>query len=360
MKSLAFAIVAMILLYSESFSISGTINSTNNHWGAGGNVPSPVIIDSTIIISDGITLTIEPGTQVLGNGKMIQLGTLWNHSRLNPISKGDNFISRLNAIGKVDNFIMFKRVGLWILDSSFANLSFCRFEVFGLNIEGIDTAAAKFTNCIFYEALINISDRAPIFINNTFWKKPETGQVLNFASGGAREMKPTLINNIIDDQYGGVFCFYIDSFPSLDYNLVTFDDSLLDSTNLLRGCKNYGNSNFIGTPNFMDPENGDFHLQTNSPAIDAGDPNSDYSLEPGGGGGRINMGAYGNTSQAAAIKSPSELTREPIKEPLEIIQPEEKTDTKKDRGICGSGAVSAVFPLLVYIKFRRKRKRRNN
>jgi hypothetical protein len=39
-----------------------------------------------------------------------------------------------------------------------------------------------------------------------------------------------------------------------------------------------------------------------SPCIDAGDPNSDYSQEPIPNGGRINMGAYGNTGQAS--KSP--------------------------------------------------------
>ena len=40
----------------------------------------------------------------------------------------------------------------------------------------------------------------------------------------------------------------------------------------------------------------------NSPCIDAGDPGSDYSLESAPNGGRINMGAYGNTQYAS--KSP--------------------------------------------------------
>ena len=41
-----------------------------------------------------------------------------------------------------------------------------------------------------------------------------------------------------------------------------------------------------------------------SPCIDAGDPSSDYTLEPEPNGDRINMGAYGNTPQAS--KSPLE------------------------------------------------------
>ena len=40
------------------------------------------------------------------------------------------------------------------------------------------------------------------------------------------------------------------------------------------------------------------HLLPTSPCIDAGDPTSDFSLEPEPDGGRINMGAYGNTPEA--------------------------------------------------------------
>ena len=36
-----------------------------------------------------------------------------------------------------------------------------------------------------------------------------------------------------------------------------------------------------------------------SPCIDAGDPASDYALEPRGNGGRINLGRYGNTREAS-------------------------------------------------------------
>jgi PKD repeat protein len=51
-------------------------------------------------------------------------------------------------------------------------------------------------------------------------------------------------------------------------------------------------------PLFADPANGDFHLKKDSPCIDAGDPSSAYTHEPAPNGGRINMGAYGNTGEA--------------------------------------------------------------
>jgi hypothetical protein len=51
-------------------------------------------------------------------------------------------------------------------------------------------------------------------------------------------------------------------------------------------------------PLFVNAAAGDYHLGPLSPCIDAGKPTSDFSLEPEPDGGRINMGAYGNTPQA--------------------------------------------------------------
>ena len=50
--------------------------------------------------------------------------------------------------------------------------------------------------------------------------------------------------------------------------------------------------------------NHDYRLQTGSPAIDAGDPNDNYSIEPSPNGGRINVGAYGNTADAQITSTP--------------------------------------------------------
>ncbi|MBN1786930.1 MAG: hypothetical protein JW806_00880 [Sedimentisphaerales bacterium] len=61
-----------------------------------------------------------------------------------------------------------------------------------------------------------------------------------------------------------------------------------------------GVGNIDEDPCFADAVNGDYHLAPYSPCIDAGDPNSDFSLEPEPDGGRINMGAYGNTQEATS------------------------------------------------------------
>jgi hypothetical protein len=85
---------------------------------------------------------------------------------------------------------------------------------------------------------------------------------------------------------------------------------------------NWDESNIATDPNFalfgtgIEANQWDFHLSSSvgrwdasievwvkdeftSSCIDAGDPNSDYAKEPWPHGGRINMGAYGGTSQAS-------------------------------------------------------------
>ena len=59
-----------------------------------------------------------------------------------------------------------------------------------------------------------------------------------------------------------------------------------------------GLGNFKADPCFVDTDSNDFRLDGNSICIDAGEPWADYSQEPSPNGGRINLGRYGNTSQA--------------------------------------------------------------
>lgn len=61
-----------------------------------------------------------------------------------------------------------------------------------------------------------------------------------------------------------------------------------------------GLGNIYVDPIFVNSDSNDFHLWYESLCIDAGDPNSNYSNEPGGGGGRVNIGAYGNTEEASS------------------------------------------------------------
>ncbi len=67
------------------------------------------------------------------------------------------------------------------------------------------------------------------------------------------------------------------------------------------GWTGQGNINadpHLTAPANPDPNMRDYHLLPDSPCIDAGDPASDFGLEPEPDGGRINMGVYGNTPEA--------------------------------------------------------------
>ena len=77
----------------------------------------------------------------------------------------------------------------------------------------------------------------------------------------------------------------------------------------LDGATNYngvsqGAHDISVDPQFVNLQAGDFHLKSTSPCLDAGDPASDYSNEPEPNGGRINLGAYGNTSEATRSYPP--------------------------------------------------------
>ncbi len=54
---------------------------------------------------------------------------------------------------------------------------------------------------------------------------------------------------------------------------------------------------------FLDAAGGDYREQPQQASLDAGDPADDYSQEPPLNGGRINMGAFGNTALAATSLS---------------------------------------------------------
>ncbi len=106
--------------------------------------------------------------------------------------------------------------------------------------------------------------------------------------------------------------------------VVTYSDiQMFDSNGFIDpGAVWNGEGNINEDPLFADPDIwvSDYHLKSSSgrwdpedldnqqgwvfdnvhsPCIDGGDPSSAYLLEPAPNGGRINMGAYGNTRQAS-------------------------------------------------------------
>jgi len=167
--------------------------------------------------------------------------------------------------------------------------------------------------------------------NNTI-----SGNSADLRGGGLYGCNGPIQNNRISrnsaDWYGGglYYCNGTIQNNTITGNSAAWGPGLSDCTGTVRNCIIWGNTanrawelyqssvptyssiegwtgggegNISYYPYFADAEGGDYHLLSWSPCIDGGDPASDFSKEPQPNGGRINMGAYGNTPEAAC-KSP--------------------------------------------------------
>ncbi|MBN2591738.1 MAG: hypothetical protein JXA96_17865 [Sedimentisphaerales bacterium] len=140
---------------------------------------------------------------------------------------------------------------------------------------------------------------------------------------------PTIKNLTIVNNNTGIECF--DSNPEIS-NCIFWDNEGLDFENCLPeySCMEddiilidvyLGNT--LSNPLFVAPDEGDYHLKSErgrywplfdiwvldyqtSPCIDAGNPEDDFIKERQPNGGKINMGAYGNTSYASMSFSSGE------------------------------------------------------
>jgi len=139
------------------------------------------------------------------------------------------------------------------------------------------------------------------------------GNTATYYGGGvycdSSSPSPTLTNctitrNTAGTYGGGVFCY--SSNPKLANCILSGDTPQEIYASSATAVVRYsdvqgsyaGTGNLNLNPLFVNAAAGNYHLAPLSPCIDAGDPASDFSLEPEPDGGRINMGAYGNTAEA--------------------------------------------------------------
>jgi hypothetical protein len=133
------------------------------------------------------------------------------------------------------------------------------------------------------------------------------------------DSSPTVSNlTIVGNKYG--IEAYAGSEPDIS-NIILWDNTDGD----LFGCQarysciergSEGEGNISDDPLFADADNGDYHIRSErgrywprfdvwvldkatSPCVDAGDPAVDVANEPMPNGGRINIGAYGGTTEAS-------------------------------------------------------------
>ncbi len=144
----------------------------------------------------------------------------------------------------------------------------------GVSVVG-QNARAEFVNCIVTG---NIGAGSP------------NGDGIALRGDDAGAPGEVIIRNSIVYGNGGINLFISQGrLPANNTFNVTYSDV---------GSGWQGTGNIDADPIFVDIDNNDFHLQSISPCIDTGDPNSAFNNEPQPNGNRINMGAYGNSSEA--------------------------------------------------------------
>lgn len=137
---------------------------------------------------------------------------------------------------------------------------------------------------------------------------------------GQTGSKEIIVNNVIINNRNGI-TFGWDASPVIKNNILVNNGihyytggefnpkAAISYNNVYNGTYDFtpspGTGNISVHPMFVDYSN--YHLQQDSPCMDAGDPASDYSNEPEPNGNRINMGAYGNTEKATLTKIPEVL-----------------------------------------------------
>lgn len=125
-------------------------------------------------------------------------------------------------------------------------------------------------------------------INNTMVNNRWSGIMASYTSSISG-----IKDNIIAFNKFGVYCF---SSPQV---LISYNDVYGNTSGNYSGCS-AGANDISADPLFVDAANANYHLKRGSPCIDAGDPASDYSLEPEPNGNRVDMGSFGNTPEATA------------------------------------------------------------
>ncbi|MFZ2071785.1 MAG: disaggregatase related repeat-containing protein [Halobacteriota archaeon] len=132
-------------------------------------------------------------------------------------------------------------------------------------------------------------------INNVIYNNSGDGIKM-----GTEWVQLNISNNIIANNSG----YGINYMETIEPTTISYNDvwqnALGDYNNT-----SAGKGDIETNPLFVDADNGDFHLADSSPCIDAGVPYEEdpvygvYVNEPVPNGGRVNMGAYGNTAEAA-------------------------------------------------------------
>lgn len=149
---------------------------------------------------------------------------------------------------------------------------------------------ATFRNCVFYGIVDRVLDvYGNVLIENCVFTN--NGDVLQINPSQGNNSGVIIRNSIFYNNYGdnivfANFWYQPNELPTIEYSDISLDkvsgyEDTLSGIGLINA-----------DPMWVDPVNNDYHLQSYSPCIDAGNPDSQYNDADNS---RNDMGAYGGT-----------------------------------------------------------------
>ncbi len=281
---------------------------------------SPYHILGEVTVPENKVLSIEPGCEI----------------RIRSWDQRGGFLiyGKLEAIGVPDSRIVFTRdttVGNWFNLFFYENLA----DTSIISYCDVEYASSKTNNhSIYYGAVVVAGSKLRVD-HSEIKNNPSNGIMVSYGPAGGSFCEVRNCNIYNNDRigvsksgwnttvnlinttvaYNGEIglkyatsaknCIFFGNlggsvFPG---SATEFSYSLLGDATLPTNSTDLAGNIFSLYPQFIDSLNRDFHLRENSPCIDTGDPSDDYLNEPSPNGSRINMGAYGNTQEAASFIS---------------------------------------------------------
>lgn len=218
------------------------------------------------VAPDNIVLAGYPGDSVTVTSLSVRISSKW-------------FIAKhLTVVG--GDLVLFGQSGLVFQDCVFENI---RVSGLGYKVKFINTlhkgagpGAAITVPGAYTVGLINLTTTVDL-INSTIVGYNKGVELTGpLASRGTVIIRNSILQNNIAD---------LVNVPASSVSFSLISNASVTGTGILSG-----------DPGFA--ETTTYHLGSTSTAVDSGDPSDAYGLEPENNGDRINMGAYGNTTEA--------------------------------------------------------------
>jgi len=293
--------------------------------------PGTIVKVDTVTSSENVEIRVEAGSRVEANGTETS-PVIFKSALANPTSNdwggfvfsdgGEGIFTytdirhTLNAItgnfasgGKLEisyshfesTYVIVEDAGntTFIKDSEFTDL--CIIQCWNSSVTISGNRLLDKSNLKLYADASTVKNNVIVGVNGTIYG-------IYLLTDNSIASSTDIINNSITFYQRGI-AFSGSGHSPLIKNNILYRNS---STGTLQGTVQYNNfwnndsasytppdtTSIEENPRFVDATNGDFHLKANSPCIDRGDPTDSYANEPQPNGGRINMGAYGNTVEA--------------------------------------------------------------